>query len=395
MAYAPPVWRLASVLFVLAACDSPDPTDDSVACDVPTGMVEGRVRYEDRVFDRTGFTGELALLPARNVRVALVDDTGATIIESDTDGEGRFTLPHCAPADARVTVRAFAAASVGVQRLRVVDNALDVHAVESAPADASADVELVAEADAGIGGAFNILDVASTGLEFLASRLDTAGPRLTLHWEAGQEMATRYSTNDIYLGGQVEDTDEYDDDIILHELAHYVVESFVPAHAIGGLAHRDRQVSPAIAYGEGSPYFFAAMVQGRSWYIDTFADAVRLIDLEPVTQNGATVPELSGTTTGGLCGDLREEVVAAILWDAFDAQSAAEPFDIVEIGVEGYLQIFFGFFGTWPHPDQGAPGPELADFLFALETELGVPAAAVQQLADNHGFPTMVDDCGP
>jgi hypothetical protein len=51
------------------------------------------------------------------------------------------------------------------------------------------------------------------------------------------------------------------------------------------------------------------------------------------------------------------------------------------------MHLLVDHFGTWPHPDQGAPGIDLADYLRALECVAGVPAADVQALADDRAFP--------
>ena len=353
------------------------------------GGLTGRVRYEDRPYGPPGFTGALVPTPARGVLVEVLDGP-TTVASARTDDEGRFAFAGLPLAvGAVVTVRASSDATFGAHRVQVTDRArrASIYAIEASATVGAGDVELLAEHATGLGGPFNIVDTAHRAFELIAPFVTTTAPTLVYRWERGRAFAcgSCYSRDVISLGGQVADTDEYDDDIILHELGHYFVDHFSRDTSPGG-THRDRQVSPQLAYGEGVAYFFACMVQGSPVIVDTFDTATRVIDIEEMTQGGVAQPDFMGTT-GGANGDLREEIVAGVMWDAFDAARTAEGFDRVELGVAGQMSLLVSYFGTWPHPDQGASGIDLADYLHALECVAGVPAADVQALADDRGFP--------
>lgn len=384
---APPDAGLTDAAVVVADAGSP-------------AVVRGTVQYEDRPFDEHGFTGELAPRPARQVTVSLLDATGAVLATGTTDDDGRFELAPAAPIVTAVTVRARAEVAFAGHRARVIDRRGrgSVYTVESPPFDvsAAADVTLLARADTGIGGAFNIVDVLYSAFLVYAPHVGTPAPTLTVQWQAGLSFACSscYAGDVISLGGQLADTDEYDDGIILHEAGHYFVDHYSRDTSPGG-AHRDRLVDPELAYGEGVGYFFACMVLGSPLIVDTYLGSNRIMQFEAVTLDGVSRTDFVGTSTGRIDGQLREEIVAGILWDAFDAASAAEPFDRVALGVAGQLAILVDYFGTWPHADQGAPGIDVADFLHALVCEAGVPAADAEALAANRGLPWTAGPCLP
>ncbi len=363
-------------------------------------LVRGLVQYEDRAFDASGFTGALDLRPARAVGVDLLDSAGVVLASSATDDAGRFALPYSVPAGTLVTVRARTDVTHAGHGGRVLDRRGRgrVYALASAPFDASAglDVALLAQADSGLGGAFNIADVLYSAFLVYAASVGTPAPRVTVEWQAGLPWTcgSCYSSDVISLGGQIEDTDEYDDGIILHELGHYFADHYSRDTSPGG-THRDRLVEPELAYGEGLGYFFACLVQGHPLVVDTYAGSNRVMEFEDVTLDGVSRADFRGTSTGAPDGLVREELVAALLWDAFDGVNPAEPFDRVTLGVDGMLALLVDYFGTWPHPDQGAAGIDASDLLYALVCDVGVPAADVEALANDRGFPWAATACGP
>lgn len=365
------------------------------------GVVRGTVRYEDRPYDTGGFTGRIELRSARAIAVSLLDGAGALVAETRTDDDGRFELPHGLPVGTRVTVQARAEVVLSGHSGRVIDRRRGggrVYALESPSFDVAAagDVAMLAQVSTGLGGAFNIVDVLYSAFVVYAPHVGAAAPRLTVQWQAGLPWpcSSCYGGDVISLGGQVEDTDEYDDGIILHEVGHYFVDHYSRDTSPGG-SHRDRLVTPEHAYGEGLAYFFASMVLGDPLVVDTYIASNRIMEFEAVTLDGISRTDFFGTSNGRLDGQLREEIVAGILWDAFDGPTAAEPFDRVALGAAGVVRILVDYFGTWPHPDQGASGIDIADFLYALVCVAGVPAADAEALAADRAFPWTASPCVP
>ncbi|MAQ15408.1 MAG: hypothetical protein CMN30_11515 [Sandaracinus sp.] len=350
----------------------------------------GQVVYEDRPQDPSGFTGVVVDTPAPEVRVELLD-AGDEVLETvRTDAEGRFAFE--AKMDG-VTVRAWADTEHDGHQAVVTDRRRRATTYSvSAPAVPDAETLVRATVDEG-GGPFNIVAVSWEAFVAYAPYVGPA-PTLTYRWEAAEPFGcgSCYGDDEISLGGGLDDTDEYDDLIILHELGHYFVEHHSADDSPGG-SHRDQLVSPVLAYGEGIAYAFAAVVRGAPLILDTFAGSVRSIDEEGVTLNGADDPDFYGTTNGTATGNLREEVVSAIAWDAFDAADPAEPFDRVSLGLEDWMRLLVEYFGSAGVTDRGASGIDLTDFLDALVCFSGVPADDVAALAQDRDFPWSAPDC--
>lgn len=348
-------------------------------------ILAGRIRYEDRPFDADGFTGELVLRPGVEVRVDVMDTEGAPVATVHTDQEGRFTVPVPPSATARYMVRVLAEVEHAGHVVRVTTRREPVktYALE-AILQPGQSADFTARHLAGTGGPFNVVDASRDAFVLYAPHVGEPAPALTFRWERGRafDCGSCYGNNVISLGGQVEDTDEYDDDIILHELAHYWVEHYSRDTSPAG-THRNRQVTPELAYGEGLAYFFACAVRQTPIIVDTFQGSTRVIDFDNYLQNGEDRPGFRGVNEDGWH---REEIVGGIMWDAFDPARADEPFDRTALGLEAQLALLRAL-RQEPAVDRGASGMDLSDYLHALTCEAGVPAADVQALADDRDYP--------
>lgn len=356
--------------------------------------VNGTAQYADKSFDNTGFTGETPLRPARFTRVEAVRVVdGAVVAATFTDEAGAFALTFNAQPVEHL-VRAVSVGRVGEQQVEVRDVDANLRYAVAAPpftAPASLDgIQLRAPVDAAIGGALNIIDVANAAVTFFAPYVDGPGPTLTYRWQPGvaHGCGSCYADNTVRLAGAIEDTDEYDDVIILHELWHWFMAHFSADSSPGG-AHRDRVVSPALAFGEGVAYAFAGLVRGAPDVVDTFIDATRHIDMEAMTINGEALDVLRGTSDGTPNGGHREELVEGLIWDSIDAADAAEPFDTVELGVAGSFELLRRL-GAGDFADIGARGIDVADWLGM--TACASEVAATIALADERAYPFAAAD---
>ena len=329
--------------------------------------VSGTAQYVDKAFDNTGFTAERPLLAARFTRVEAVRvPDGAVVAATFTDEAGAFALTFGAQPVEHV-IRAVSVGRVGEQQVEVRDVDANLrYAVAAPPFMAPTDlagVQLIAPVEDAIGGALNIVDVATHAFAFFAPYVDGPAPTLTYRWQPGvpHGCGSCYADNTVRLAGGVEDTDEYDDVIILHELWHWFMAHFSADSSPGG-SHRDQIVSPTLAFGEGVAYAFAGLVRGAPDVVDTFIDATRHIDMEAMTVNGEALPELRGTADGTPRGGHREELVEGLIWDSIDPASPSEPFDAIELGVDGGFELLRRL-GAGDFADIGAPGIDVADWM--------------------------------
>jgi len=129
--------------------------------------------------------------------------------------------------------------------------------------------------------------------------------------EVGHIGSTQYVSSDqpaiFVLGEAGQNTDEYDQHVILHEFAHYFEDQFSRYDSIGGIHRFDEKLDPRVAFSEGFSHAFAAMILDDPLYRDSTGEA---------QQSGFGVnleSELAEQT-----GWFNEVTVASILYDVFD-----------------------------------------------------------------------------
>ncbi|MCB9507570.1 MAG: hypothetical protein H6700_07195 [Myxococcales bacterium] len=358
--------------------------------------VRGVVTFDDRLFGPDGFTGEIASRPIRSGVVEVADETGTVIATTSTDDAGNFAADYVAEPGVAITVRALAAVTVDGLRVEVRDRSRSsaLYSISGRTVAGAAElVTLHGAAETSAGPALHIADVVGDAFRFTRRFSDASAPTLRVSWQDGQPFScgSCYSNQTISLGGQVEDPDQYDDDIILHEVGHYLVQHFGADSSPGG-SHRDRLVSPQLAYGEGLAYFLSSAIREDPTMTDNFEASARFIDYEAVTLGGESIDDFFGTTNGRLNGDLREEVVAGVMWDVYDGPSAAEPFDAISLGPDATMAILFDYFHAGTAANVGPSGIDLSDFLNAVGCGFPEQGDALQLVVDDREFPWSVGD---
>jgi|GEM_PF-1744334 len=368
-----------------------------VVDDKTVNVLHGSVLYDDKVYGDTGFTGEVVERPARGITVELVADGQGVLAATTTGPDGRFTLAHPLPTDVDLRLRAVAMLEAHGQWARTRDrgNSPATYAIHSdlftaATVDDVMPFEAIADVDT-TGGAFNILDVTYDANAVIVDHTEQKSPLLTYSWQRGQAFGcgSCFSGTRISLGGQFEDPDEYDDDIVLHEFGHYFAAYYAPDDSPGG-SHRDMRVEPRLAWGEGLAYFVSSMIRRSPSIVDNYIDDIRFTDLERVELNGESLGDFKGSSTGGLDGRLREETVGALLWDAYDDDTApndVEPHDQLHMSEAGIFDVLLTHMNS-DADDVGPSGVDLADWLWAQECMLNADDSdAAMSLVDERELP--------
>lgn len=91
------------------------------------------------------------------------------------------------------------------------------------------------------------------------------------------------------LGKEDEDTDEYDEHILLHEWGHFVEDQFSRSDSFGGPHFFSDLLDPRVAFSEGFSNAWSAIMLEDSRYIDTLGraqDESLVLDLELNSFNG-------------------------------------------------------------------------------------------------------------
>lgn len=245
-----------------------------------TVQVAGTVRYQDKQYGSYGFDGVTRYQSVRYAVVDLVASNDEVLASTVTDGDGYYELQGTGP-NPRVRVVAQTSAKVGAV-VRIADFSGNGYAVTESLGDAGEEVQQVdfdIDADTAIGGAFNMLDVYTSAAQFVSELSTASMPGLNVFW---QYQSSQYGTyfcssahkygacpqgRGIYiLGGRATggDSDHYDDDVLLHEFAHYVEGMVGLQDSPGGVHYlTDNDQDLRLTWSEGLGGFFPGAV--KAW----------------------------------------------------------------------------------------------------------------------------------
>jgi len=257
----------------LIACDGADTQVFQVS-------VTGSVEYQDKIYDARGFTGDYPRKAVRYAEVQLVDGNVA-VASTKTDEYGFYRLQG---SGVRLKIRVLAQSDAGINTLiSVANHNGDVYAVSKALAiDGDSQLDFLVPVTESVSGAFNILDVMTSAKQFIAENDSTLNDPLNVYWQPGNsEYGTYYCSNKIsrsscpqgsgvYLvGGRQSggDTDQFDDDVILHEFGHYIEDKLNIQDSPGGthfLSDTDSDIR--LAWSEGWGGFMPGAV--KAWLAD-------------------------------------------------------------------------------------------------------------------------------
>lgn len=326
-------------------------------------QITGAIRYENQDYNGGGPTGT-QFIPVRRAQVELVNaDTGNSWF-GVTDDNGAYSItpvgPGSGPGLFNVFIRVYTTNTAGVVYNAEVRNNTSANAVYTSitatvprtlPADAlpvNLDVPMGAAAEA-----FNAFDCAIWAFDYIAAIDALAGlpplaplPQVILFWEPGSVAGTFFDpgTNRVFLRGIVADDDGFDDDIVLHELGHFVSVNWSSDDSPGGFHSITDLLDPRLAWSEGWAHYFSSVVRAFAnsrkplqpgppnpyfdpWtQVDVFSFGNSFFDLEAPSFPTQTIT------------DRNELAVAAGVWDVFDGVNEA-PFDTIGAGLGGAKEI--------------------------------------------------------
>jgi len=364
-------------------------------------LLRGRVRYEDRAFDRWGFRAR-TWRPARHAQVELyAAATDALLGTAWTDRFGRYELTYASPTSPGVYIKILTRTdeAAGLRDIRLYNHPKfkQVYTMKTETFDEHLsdwpihDVDIPEEDFA---GAFNIFDTLTDGHDLIRLMTGRHLGLLEAYWATGADTTdTLYCSQDIYdaglcsekgalsIQGKDSDRDEYDDMVILKEFFKLILDRVSLDSHPGGVHHWARDL-PTRAWTEGVATFFACAAMDARWYVNSRPAGVYLV-LDAETPD---TPFGLGTSTGDLFGDLSAALVAALLWDLADQPPATEPWDAAE-QPRGIFDAVFNYFPRPDFPDRGVEGVDLVDFLDGWVCRGWGQHPAVQAAADHYAYP--------
>ena len=259
--------------------------------------VTGRFLYEDRLWNKDGYSGAVQNLPIRNAQVEVVNLAGgAALAAGATDAAGYYSLSVTGQVlPVSFYVRCTADGTPAGYFVKVLDNFVrsptgglvttgsTTYAIvtDSTLANPPANnvakgTYLIRDPDGtGVAQAFNILDCGMDMFEWVATpgvngALPTSAQSLTYAWKSltgapgNAGGGSNYSQQGIYIGADTSDTDGWSDTVIMHETGHWFDDMFSATNNPGG-AHfiGDNNANVLLAYGEGTATYHCA--KGREY----------------------------------------------------------------------------------------------------------------------------------
>jgi hypothetical protein len=344
---------IAGVLVTLAACGGGGGNGGGGAT---TTTVSGKITFDRVPVGNSGlnFNG-VSQAPARDVVVEAIHASNSSVLASTTtnsSGDYSLTVPVSTTIFIRAKAQMLKTGSGATWDFRVLNNAscqitqttkscalyaLDGSQFNSGTASSTRNLN----APSGWGGssytgtraaaAFAILDSVYRAKELLvAAQSSLAFPALDLYWSPTNRSSDSFcpssgligttsfvtvasgDTDDcstperalggIYVLGEINDTDEFDQHVIAHEFGHYVETSFSRSDSIGGSHDFGEALDMRVAFGEGWGNAFSGVVLADPAYRDS--------------PFGGFDMDANGN---GNDGWYSEAAVGHILWDLFDA----------------------------------------------------------------------------
>ncbi|GAC1630333.1 MAG: hypothetical protein NVS9B10_22630 [Nevskia sp.] len=413
---APAVTASTALTFRLTVTDNQGATGSStVTVTVTPAAAAGNVTITGAIsYDRVPHNGSsnaldynlVAPAPARGVTVQAIDNgTQAVLASTVTDASnsasaGSYSLSVPANTVVYIRVRAemLKTGAAPTWNFTVVDNTAGnaLYTLAGAPASSGAansvrNLRAASGFDSSgtVTGAraaapFAILDSVFAAFSRVTSVDATiAFPALAVGWSGNNVPASStappgsqvcpadgmigtsyYSRQNICLLGSADnDTDEYDDHVIIHEWGHYFEDQFSRADNIGGGHSLGDRLDLRVAFGEGFGNAYSGMATDDPFYRDSFGSK---------QSRGFAINVESDNNTNP--GWYSEGSVGSILYDLYDATNDGA--DTLTLGFAPIYQVLRNAQRT------GVPLTSIFSFITALKQANPGSAAGIDAIVN-------------
>lgn len=339
--------------------------------------VSGAVKYEDKEYGTSGFTGNTSFKALRYAAVEAVDSaSGATLATATTDANGTYSLTL--PSVATVYIRAVSSASSPLSSLtplvsvKDMSNGLFAVAGPSFTASGAAMANISIATTSQAAGAFNILDVYTSAAQFVYSLSGSYPPALASYWQTGNTYGTYFCPAPdpysclrgagIYILSSGGDTDEYDDDVLWHEYGHFIAATYSKDDSPGGVHYLlSNDLDLRLSWSEGWGDFFPAALKdwlttnaptllstaqgtASSVYVDTAYGGANFVDFD-ITAGGPYIYASNEVAVAKVLIRTRANQGMQAVWDVFasnNLKSATTPVN---------LEVFWDAWNSLGNPD--------------------------------------------
>jgi hypothetical protein len=355
-----PVRSLLQVLSLAATMSACSSGGDSASTpspppSPPVAGVAGLLQYEfpppNNNCDGLNFAA-VELRPIRLATVQLIDANDQSVLDSTvSDVNGNYSLDVGPRSDVLVRVRAELKNTNPSWDVEVRNNVVDpgdpnppalqnrpIYVMDSAVFDVGDQGEVRnltaatgwggnSYVDARAAAPFSILDAIYSAMSLIiAEEPDTDFAPLDAFWspdnsttfgsgsddeliDSGEIGTSFYWADQLFLVGlDGDDTDEFDDHVVVHEWGHYFEDNFSRSDSIGGAHTIGDELDMRVAFGEGWATALSGMALDNPSYCDTLWSGGQLRGFEINAESEA----------GGTRGWFNEVSVMKLLYDLWD-----------------------------------------------------------------------------
>jgi len=269
-----------------------------------------------------------------------------------------------------------------------------IQAIVSPPFDDSTGTSFVnditATAASRLGGLFNILDVYVGAAQYVTGMVGGGTPvhfpvltALTVYWEVGTLDGTYFQRdpNDptdfsIHLLGGSLDTDEYDDDVILHEYGHFLAAVFSRDDSPGGThVLTDHTQDIRLAWSEGWATFFSSAARGDPLLVDTIAGGASAFEINTPSFASEAIYTTNELAVSSVLWHLLSVLGISDIWDVFANRLPTA----ANVRLEDFWDRWFGVGGFASKGDQDLFESITADRRMEFIAYAGSPILRVGQ----------------
>lgn len=281
--------------------------------------------------------------PARAVTVQALSSANAVLDTGVTDAAGQYSVEVDPNTDVRIRVMAEMVQTTGAMwDVKIVDDANSdaVYAIQGSLAGSGSNATQTRNltADSGWGGSsytgqraaapFAILDsIYQAMTKFAAIDPDIVFSPLLVDWGPTNANGSFYTNSRIEItGDENNDTDEYDDHVVVHEWGHYFEDNLSRSDSIGGQHTLNNRLDPRVAFGEGYGNALSGIILDDPFYRDSnSAQQASGFSINVESNNNAPP------------GWYNEGSVQSILYDIYD--SADDGSDNISLGLEPIYNV--------------------------------------------------------
>ncbi len=300
-----------------------------LSIDLFSGTVTGNIRYLDRTFYLSGFTGT-EYKPVRYTDIEIRRYDNNNILGSgytDNNGNYNISIPDSGYLDIYLLIIAKSYNSPFTDVV-VKDDVYsqNIQAVASPQSYENTDSDIVFDFDiqtddgtTRIGDPFNIIDCVLLSAEKIYNETGSTVPLVTVYWKDGSGDGSYYTGSTIHLLGGTPgspdsgDNDGYDDSVIIHEYGHFIADNYSVDKSPGGSHSTIGYYNPKLTWSEGWATFLNLAVRNSCVYWDSSGTGGFSIDYE--------TPSPYANLRIGMNN---ESAISCVLYDIYDNSSSED-----------------------------------------------------------------------